>query len=72
MQSNSFMQSKSMDWFLYDNGLRHERVKYDEKCFLLHVKSSFRSQDIYFFVLSIWSYRKTAWLERQGDQHLKK
>ena len=20
-------QSKSMDWFLYDNGLRHERVK---------------------------------------------
>ena len=21
------MQSKSMDWFLYDNGLRHERVK---------------------------------------------
>ena len=22
------MQSKSMDWFLYDNGLRHERVKH--------------------------------------------
>ena len=22
------MQSKSMDWFLYDNGLRHERVKF--------------------------------------------
>ena len=21
------MWSKSMDWFLYDNGLRHERVK---------------------------------------------
>ena len=20
------LQSKSMDWFLYDNGLRHERV----------------------------------------------
>ena len=20
---------KSMDWFLYDNGLRHERVEYD-------------------------------------------
>ena len=20
------MQSKSMDWFLYDNGIRHERV----------------------------------------------
>ena len=22
------LQSKSKDWFLYDNGLRHERVKY--------------------------------------------
>ena len=22
------LQSKSMDWFLYDNGLRHERVKF--------------------------------------------
>ena len=22
------LRSKSMDWFLYDNGLRHERVKY--------------------------------------------
>ena len=21
------LQSKSIDWFLYDNGLRHERVK---------------------------------------------
>ena len=21
--------SKSVDWFLYDNGLRHERVKYE-------------------------------------------
>ena len=21
------MRSKSMDWFLYDNGFRHERVK---------------------------------------------
>ena len=26
---NSFMQSKSMDWFLYDRNLRHERVNYD-------------------------------------------
>ena len=22
-----YLQSKSMDWFLYDNDLRHERVK---------------------------------------------
>ena len=25
------LQSKSMDWFLYDNGLRHERVNYFHK-----------------------------------------
>ena len=30
---NSFMRSKSMDWFLYDNGLRHERVKQERKIF---------------------------------------
>ena len=23
---------KSMDWFLYENGLRHERVKLNKKC----------------------------------------
>ena len=28
-QSND-LQSESMDWFLYDNGHRHERVKYKE------------------------------------------
>ena len=27
------MRSKSMDWFLYDNGLRHERIK-DNHCAL--------------------------------------
>ena len=25
------LQSKSMNWFLYDRGLRHERVKYNRK-----------------------------------------
>ena len=25
------LQSKSMDWFLYDNGLRHERVNHKHK-----------------------------------------
>ena len=24
------LQSKSMDWFLHDNGLRHERVKWED------------------------------------------
>ena len=33
-------------------------LKKDEKYFLLHLKSSFRSQDIYVFVKIFWSYRK--------------
>ena len=40
--------------------------KNDEKCFLFHLKSSFRSQDIVVFLLTLWSCRKTAWLERSG------
>ena len=32
----------------------------DEKCFLFHHKNSFRSRDIYIFVLTFWSFRKTA------------
>ena len=32
-----------MDWFLYDNGLRHERVK-----------SSFLFQNVYVFVMAFW------------------
>ena len=34
--------------------------KNDEKCFLFHLKSSFRSQDIYIFVLTFWSCEKAA------------
>ena len=34
------LQSKSMDWFLYDIGLRHERVK-------LHDKPRPKSQDMF-------------------------
>ena len=29
------LQSTSVDWFLYDNGLRHERVKLLQKKFLV-------------------------------------
>ena len=46
--------------------LRSEKIfgnwkpfKNDDKCFLFHLKSSFRSQDIQFFVLTFWSCRKT-------------
>ena len=32
----------------------------DEKCFLFHLKSYFRSQDILTFVLTFWPYRKNG------------
>ena len=38
--------------------------KNDEKCFLFHLKSPFSSQDIWIFVLTVWSCGKTTWLER--------
>ena len=38
--------------------------KINEKCFLFHLKSSFRSQNIYVFVMTFSSCRKTARLER--------
>ena len=38
--------------------------KNDEKCCLFHLKSPFRSQDIYFFVLTFSSCIKTARLGR--------
>ena len=51
--------------------LRSEKIfgnwkpfKNDEKCFLFHLKSSFRSQDILIFVLSFWSCRKAAWEDK--------
>ena len=34
-------------------------AKTDAKCFLFHLKSSFRPQDIYIFVLIFWSCRKS-------------
>ena len=40
--------------------------KNDEKRFLFHLKSSFRSPDIKVSVLNFRSCRKTAWLERSG------
>ena len=33
LQSKSIdLLCKSMDWFLYDNGIRHERVKFVQLC----------------------------------------
>ena len=40
--------------------------KNDEKYFLFHLESFFRSQDFWIFVLNFWSCSKAAWLERSG------
>ena len=41
-----------------------ESFKNGEKCFLFCLKGSFCDQLIYYFVLTFWTCRKTAWLER--------
>ena len=41
------------------------KMKNDEKCFSFPLKISFCSQDLC-FVLTFWSFIKTAWLERLG------
>ena len=35
-----------------------------ENCFLVHLKSSFRSQDIQIFVLTFWSCRKNGLIRK--------
>ena len=35
-------------------------LKMMKNAFLFHLESSFRSQDIYIFVLTFWSYRKNG------------
>ena len=45
---------------IFDNS---KPFKNDEKCFLFHLKSSFRSKDLSIFVSTFWSCWKTAWLE---------
>ena len=51
-------------------------VKNDAKCFLLHLKSSFRSQDVYIFVLIFWlcrksqSYFQNLWRHNMANKQL--
>ena len=46
-----------------DNFGNGKPFKSDEKGFLFHLKSSFRSQEIEDFGLTFWPYIKTAWLK---------
>ena len=48
------MLRKLMDWFLYDNGLRHERVKESELCVLLeHSSQNLCDMEICLTLLSL-------------------
>ena len=38
--------------------------KNNQKCFLFHLKSSFRSQDILIFVLNFWACRKNGFIRK--------
>ena len=44
--------------------LHWKPFKNDEKCFLFHLKSSFRSQDTYVFVIAFWSCRKNGLIRK--------
>ena len=46
------LQSKSMDWFLYDNGLRHERVK----LYTVIVKRSLKLEHVYSWLDNTFSF----------------
>ena len=53
------LRSKSMDWFLYDNSLRHERVKYCEQNFATIPKTlltavTIKTDSIFFVCIRIW------------------
>ena len=60
---NKFSRDLKAHSQVWDNFGQLKALKNDEKCFLFHFKSSFRSQCIVIFALAFWSYR-TAWLER--------
>ena len=47
------LRSKSMDWFLYDNGLRHERVKVVFTSFYISIRGS---------IDCIWNYILTLFI----------
>ena len=52
--------SKKMSFYF----LPWKPFKNDEKCFLFHLKSSFRSQGIWIFVLTFWSCRRNGLIKK--------
>ena len=57
------LESKSIDWFLYDNGIRHERVK----VFITHRFLNVRSKETLLFscyqIIIIIIVNRTTYIE---------
>ena len=61
IRTNSFI----ITYYLEVHSQVWKPFKNDEYCFLVGLKISFCS-DIWLFILTFWSHKKTDWLERQG------
>ena len=61
-----------MDWFLYDNGLHHERVKLpgnDLDFYLFHLSHKLQHLMLWYFLSHvIMACVKVLWSESEGSQ----
>ena len=55
LNNKKSFHAANIHWKTFKNG---------EKCFLFHLKSSFRSQDIYVFVMTFWSCMKKGLIRK--------
>ena len=69
------LQSKSMDWFLYDNGLRHERVNYKTSTRLKYLIYITGEKKFWFFLKDqyshyfIWIVQLICFLQRENHEN---
>ena len=54
------LQRKSMDWFLYDNGLRHERVKLFLN--LSALSWCIKGTNIFYWLNTTWKVSNSIWI----------
>ena len=52
-----------MDWLLYDNGLRHERVKKENTFFIEHLRWLHLSLKIWYIVKETCSLKQQVFLK---------
>ena len=67
-KNRSFVSRNQSRTLAFQKNLCHlldwKPFKIDEKCFLFHLKSSFRSQDILVLVTTFWSCRKNGLIRK--------